>query len=332
MSFIKKCDIVLKVVDGQVGAYKKGSGKVRVTSASNPESSTIITCVADDDLFAKYSYTTNHTLATYTLLSNKFDRVSVIDFKSQINKGLWPALIVDLGRDYSTKEALIRFDTRLVNGEHWFSLRLAKDNAVIPNSEVNGEANGGYPVKEAWTTNTFNYTNMNETYNQILITMNADSEYQNDPSVEFVEMVFDNLRFVEIAENPTAMTLRQSEYIIPLHKTASLVVDFEPEVVQNDGLTYAVKPGSESIVSVDNGLIYGLAKGTGYVTVTSIGNPNLSCEAKVVVSDDYLVCLDEFYNSGVQVTTLANQYEKEIVTSISGKYTAYELCINYQKH
>lgn len=315
---------VLKIVDGKVGAYKKGSGKVRITSASNPELSTVITCVADDDLFAKYSYGTNHTLATYSLVSKKYDRVSVIDFKSQIKKGLWPALIVNLDREYSTKEALIRFDTRLVNGEHWFSLRLAKDNNVIRNSEVNGEANGGFPVKDSWTTNTFNYTNMDETYNQILITMNSDSEYQNDPTTTYTEMVFDDLRFVEIAENPTAMSLKQSEYIIPLHKTASLVVNFEPEIVRNDGLTYEVKPGSESIVSVSNGLIYGLAKGTGFVTVTSVGNPNLSCEAKVVVSDDYLVCLEERYNSGVQVTTLANQYDKEIVTSISGAYTNTE--------
>lgn len=312
---------VLKIEDGKVGAYKKGSGKVRVQSKANPDLVGEINCIADGDLLSKYGYKDVYGYGEASVVASLEDRVSLLDFKAPVQKGNWSSVLIELDKTYESKDFIMTLESKLVSGPRWFSVRLALDGAIYSQTDFSSEANGGNPTKDTWTTNTFDYTQFDLEFNQLVLCVNADSDYQNGSLEPYAEMLFDNLTFMEFADNPTSISVKDADVLLPLNGVADIEVEFTPRAVKNRGLTYTVKPGSEGIIAVEDGKLKGLAKGVGYVEVASSVDPSVKTEAKVTVSDELMIALDVVGNDGITVKKMTTYEGREAVTSISANAT-----------
>lgn len=308
---------VLKLEDGKIGAKKEGSGIVKATANGNKELTGNITCIAEKDLFARYGYKETSVDSEAEVVSEKLERNSVLDFKGTVKQGNWAFVIIQLEKMYEAKNFVVSLDARSVTGAQWFSIRLAKDGSIFQQTEYGAEAIGGKPQVDKWLPYTFDYTMHDLDFNQIVLCINADSDYQEGKTDPVTEMLFDNLKFAEFVDNPTAITIKQPQVLLPLGQTSNIEVEFTPKYVRNRGLTYTVKPGSEEIVKVEDGQLVGLKAGTGYVTVASSVNPEAKAEATVIVTDALLVTLPIVFNDGVN-------YE-HVVDGDKGIATAYTL-------
>ncbi|MCQ2742083.1 MAG: Ig-like domain-containing protein [Bacilli bacterium] len=312
---------VLKVEDGKIGAYKAGTGKVKVTSKANPELVGEINCIADGDLLSKYRYKEVAGEATASVVASLEDRVSILDFKATVQKGNWAICTIEFDKKLDSKEFSFTVDSKSVSGAEWYSVRLANEGVIYSETEMGAEGHGGKPSTDHWTTNAFDFSSFDRKFNQIVICINGDSDYQEGKTDRYAEMLFDNLSFQEYVDNPTAISVKGGDVLLPLNETADIEVEFTPSAVRNRGLTYSVKPGYEEIVSVENGKLKGLSEGVGYVEVASSGDPNVKTEAKVIVSSEKMIALEVIGNDGMSINKYASKEGRTAVTSLSAPST-----------
>lgn len=315
---------VLKVENGVISAYKKGSGVIKVTSVGNPSLSTAISCVADDDLLCKYGHFTYIEGADLKLHGNKDERISVLDFGCDVRNDNWPVAYIELDKPRNAMSTKISLDAKLECGQPWYSLRLVhmEENTPIfigPDLSTGTSKGGVAPTENAWTTSEFDYSEYVGEYEYLAICINASSEYVT-PGIKRTQILFDNLRFAEFVDRVDSMDVEDTAFV-GVDSEIEIKPVFTPSNCSDRRVYYTIKEGNDVISIVDN-KIKGLKAGTAVVKVQSVLNPLFEKDVAITVSDD-LLCKATLHEASAysKLKVHANKDGRDIVLDFSAQMT-----------